>query len=96
MELSLPDTPVAVTTTRAALGTWLAALGVDDLTATAIQHAVGEVVTNAVEHAYATGRAVRTPCDVRVELTETGVAEIVVADHGRWRVPSDHPYRGWA
>jgi anti-anti-sigma regulatory factor len=31
---------------------------------------------------------------VHVELTETGVVEIAVADHGRWRVPSDHPYRG--
>jgi anti-sigma regulatory factor (Ser/Thr protein kinase)/anti-anti-sigma regulatory factor len=94
VELSLPDTPVAVTTTRAALDTWLAALGVDDPTSTAIQHAVGEVVTNAVEHAYADRPGGPNTVDVHVELTETGVVEIAVADHGRWRVPADHPYRG--
>ena len=94
VELSLPGTAVAVKTTRTALGTWLAALGVDDLTATAIQHAVGEVVTNAVEHAYVDRSGGPNTVHVRVELTETGVVEIAVADHGRWRVPSDRPYRG--
>jgi anti-sigma regulatory factor (Ser/Thr protein kinase)/anti-anti-sigma regulatory factor len=94
VELSLPDTPVAVTTTRAALDTWLAALGVDEVTGTAIQHAVGEVVTNAVEHAYIDGPGGPNTVDVHVELTGTGVVEIAVADHGRWQVPSDHPYRG--
>jgi anti-sigma regulatory factor (Ser/Thr protein kinase)/anti-anti-sigma regulatory factor len=94
VELTLPDTPVAVTTTRTALDTWLAALGVDDVTATAIQHAVGEVVTNAVEHAYADRPGGPHTVEVHAELTETGVVEIAVADHGRWRVPSDHPYRG--
>jgi anti-sigma regulatory factor (Ser/Thr protein kinase)/anti-anti-sigma regulatory factor len=94
VELSLPDTPVAVTTTRAALDTWLAALGVDDVTATAIQHAVGEVVTNAVEHAYVDRLGGPNTVDVHAELTEAGAVEIAVADHGRWRAPSNHPYRG--
>jgi len=94
VELSLPGTAVAVKTTRTALGMWLAALGVDDLTATAIQHAVGEVVTNAVEHAYVDRPGGPSTVHVHVELTETGVVEIAVADHGRWRLPSDHPYRG--
>jgi anti-sigma regulatory factor (Ser/Thr protein kinase)/anti-anti-sigma regulatory factor len=94
VELSLPATPVAVTTTRTALDTWLAALGVAEVTGTAIQHAVGEVVTNAVEHAYAEGPGGPGTVDVHVELTETGVVEIAVADHGRWRTPSDDPYRG--
>jgi anti-sigma regulatory factor (Ser/Thr protein kinase)/anti-anti-sigma regulatory factor len=94
VELSLPGTPVAVKTTRAALGTWMAALGVDELVATAIQHAVGEVVTNAVEHAYVDRPGRPNTVDVHVELGETGVVEIAVADHGRWRVPSNHPYRG--
>jgi anti-sigma regulatory factor (Ser/Thr protein kinase)/anti-anti-sigma regulatory factor len=97
VELALPDTPVAVTATRAALEAWLAALGVDDLTATAIQHAVGEAVTNAVEHAYTDLRDLRDgprTVEVRAELTDAGVVEIAVADHGRWRAPSEHPYRG--
>jgi len=94
VELSLPGTPVAVTTTRTALDTWLTALGVDDVTTTAIQHAVGEVVTNAVEHAYADAPGDPNTVDVHVALTGTGVMEIAVADHGRWRAPSDQPYRG--
>jgi anti-sigma regulatory factor (Ser/Thr protein kinase)/anti-anti-sigma regulatory factor len=94
VELSLPDTPVAVTTTRAALDAWLAALGVDDLTSTAIQHAVGEVVTNAVEHAYVDRPGGPHTVAVHGELTESGVVEVAVADRGRWRVPADRPYRG--
>jgi anti-sigma regulatory factor (Ser/Thr protein kinase)/anti-anti-sigma regulatory factor len=94
VELSLPGTAVAVKTTRTALGTWLTALGVDDLTAASIQHAVGEVVTNAVEHAYVDRPGGPSTVHVQVELTETGVVEIAVADHGRWRLPSEHPYRG--
>ncbi len=93
-ELSLPDTPLAVTTTRAALDTWLAAQRVDDLTSSAIQHAVGEVVTNAVEHAYAGRPGGAHTVSVHVGLTESGIAEIVVADRGRWQQPVDRPYRG--
>jgi anti-sigma regulatory factor (Ser/Thr protein kinase)/anti-anti-sigma regulatory factor len=94
VELSLPDTPVAVTTTRTALDAWLTALGVDDLTSTAIQHAVGEVVTNAIEHAYVDRPGGPHAVAVHGELSEKGVVEIAVADHGRWRVPADRPYRG--
>jgi anti-sigma regulatory factor (Ser/Thr protein kinase)/anti-anti-sigma regulatory factor len=94
VDLTLPDAPVAVTTTRTALDAWLSALGVDGVTATAIQHAVGEVVTNAVEHAYADRPGGPHTVDVHVELTATGVVEIAVADHGRWRVPADPPYLG--
>jgi len=94
VDLTLPDAPVAVTTTRTALDAWLSALGVDGLTATAIQHAVGEVVTNAVEHAYADRPGGPNTVDVHVELTATGVVEIAVTDHGRWRALADPPYRG--
>jgi anti-sigma regulatory factor (Ser/Thr protein kinase)/anti-anti-sigma regulatory factor len=90
--LTLPATPVAVTTTRVALDQWLTALRVDDITVTALQHAAGEAVTNAVEHAYRGG-----PPDavtVRADLTARGVAEVVVADRGRWREPVEQSYRG--
>ncbi len=91
VELSLPNTPLAVVTTRAALDPWLADLGVDELTATSIQHAVGEAVTNAVEHADP-GRPTAHSVDVCSTLTEAGIAEIVVADRGHWREPQ--PYQG--
>ncbi|MBV9919412.1 MAG: SpoIIE family protein phosphatase [Pseudonocardia sp.] len=93
VELSLPNTPLAVTTTRAALDAWSAALRVDDITTNAIQHAVGEVVTNAVEHAYRDRPGVH-PIEVHAELTDAGIAEVVVADRGRWREPVDQLYRG--
>ncbi len=102
VELALPAGPPAVPTTRAALDSWLAILHVDALTAAAVRHAVGEVVTNVVEHAYvnASGGA-RTRAHpsaqtvtLRAELAPTGVAEITVADHGRWREPADQPYGG--
>lgn len=92
IELALPATPVAVTTARVALDRWLAAVRADDVTITAIQHAAGEAVTNAVEHAYR-GRAGGAVV-MRAELTERGVAEVVVADSGRWREPVEQPYRG--
>lgn len=93
VELTLPDIPLAVTTTRVALDGWLAALQVDEHTASAIQHAVGEAVTNAVEHAYP-HRPGTHSVDVRAELTAAGTAEIVVADRGRWRDPVGQLYGG--
>src|SRR5689334_15588117 len=97
VELSLPDTPLAVTATRAALDTWLGALGVDEVTASAIQHAVGEAVKNAVEHAYVDLRILGggpNTVEVRAALTGAGVVEIAVIDRGRWRAASGRPYRG--
>jgi anti-sigma regulatory factor (Ser/Thr protein kinase)/anti-anti-sigma regulatory factor len=94
IELTLPATPVAVTTARVALDRWLAALHADDITVTAIQHAAGEAVTNAVEHAYRGRDGEADAVTVRAELTGRGVAEVVVADRGRWREPVEQPYRG--
>jgi anti-sigma regulatory factor (Ser/Thr protein kinase)/anti-anti-sigma regulatory factor len=93
VELTLPNTRLAVPTTRAALGGWLAALQVDEVTADAIQHAVGEAVGNAVEHAYR-DRPGDHAVEVRAALTEVGTAEITVADRGRWRAPADDLHRG--
>jgi len=93
LELALPNTPLAVPITRAALDAWLHALRVDELTAHAIQHAVGEVVTNAVEHAYR-GPPLAPAIEVRAALTGAGIAEITAADRGRWREPVDELYRG--
>lgn len=94
VELSLPDTPLAVTTTRAALDAWLSTLRVDESTVTAIQHAVGEAVTNAVEHAYPDRPYGAHAVHVCAELTRSGAAQITVADRGRWREPTTEPYQG--
>lgn len=62
-------------------------VGADDVVA--LTHAVGEAVSNAVEHAYH-GDAAAT---VRVHgsLDEQGAAHLVVCDRGRWRCPPPDP-----
>jgi anti-sigma regulatory factor (Ser/Thr protein kinase) len=84
LDLHLAALPDAVRTVRADLDEWLAGLHVDDLDRLALQHAVGELVANAVEHAYPEVD-VQNPLDVRVCLTATGFIELEVADRGRWR-----------
>ncbi|MFG2041257.1 SpoIIE family protein phosphatase [Dactylosporangium sp. NPDC048998] len=74
---------------RKTFGGWLEAVGVTDEDAFALQHAVGELVTNAVEHA--TGGE---PVEVRARLTDAGAAEVVVAGRGPWREPERVSERG--
>ncbi len=58
--------------------------------------AIGEAVTNAIEHAY-TGRA-PGPVDVELQRCDSdgGTARIsvIVRDRGAWRTPTDHITRG--
>ena len=97
LELTLAAEPAALGRMRDELGRWLAALGVSRLDETVLQHSVGELVGNAVEHAYA-GRAPddRVGCEVRVEVrhTSTGVVELTVTDRGSWREPVASNARG--
>ncbi|MCU7728910.1 SpoIIE family protein phosphatase [Actinoplanes sp. KI2] len=90
--LRLPARPDSLAVARAAINTWLAGLGVSPSQVGAVQHALGEALGNAVEHAYGGG-----PGDfaVTVDLDEQGVLRSTVTDRGRWRpVPADPQYRG--
>ncbi|TWD81362.1 serine phosphatase RsbU (regulator of sigma subunit) [Kribbella amoyensis] len=78
--------PQIVPDWRMDLDAWLRTLGVDLTTSIAIQHAVVEAVTNSIVHAYAD--TAPGPVAVDALLDPTGVLEAVVADHGRWVVPS--------
>jgi PAS domain S-box-containing protein len=83
--LSLAAEPTALHATRTALRGWLDAVGVAEEAQLAIQHAVGEVVTNAVEHAYGPGPAPpHAQVDVHGVLTPAGVVQVEVSDRGRW------------
>jgi anti-sigma regulatory factor (Ser/Thr protein kinase) len=96
LSLRLPAVPDALRTVRADLDTWLRALRVAPLDRMAVQHAVGELVSNAVEHAY-DDVDVRHPLAVDARLTSGGMVEFVVADRGRWRSNSpDRRGRGLA
>src|SRR4051794_4001879 len=82
--------PDAVASVRDALAHWLAPLDADVVDVTAVQHAVGELVTNAVEHSGGRGPDAVT---VSASLAPDGVLVCSVADTGRWRV-QDPPSSG--
>ena len=82
--LDLPAESEAIPAARKALDEWLYDLGSRAEDVILLRHAIGELVTNAVEHAYdGTPGAVR----IRAECTGRGVVEIEVADDGHWREP---------
>lgn len=100
----LPARPEVLPRLRHDLGGWLAAVGASESDVQAIQVAVGEAVTNAVEHAYAgAGAGSRTTGQddtaggaggrVTVEGYHDvdGRACLTVTDHGSWRPPPTEP-----
>jgi serine phosphatase RsbU (regulator of sigma subunit)/anti-sigma regulatory factor (Ser/Thr protein kinase) len=89
LAVSLPTDPSVLSTTRVELAGWLGALGATDTDTFALQHAIGELMTNAIEHA--TGAST---VQIRLELTAAGEIEGTVTDHGRWQAPSRQPTRG--
>lgn len=84
LRLRLPAIPDAVRTVRADVGDWLGALRIGALDRTAVQHAMGELVSNVVQHAYAEVD-VSNPVEVTIGLAPDGTVELCVADEGRWR-----------
>jgi PAS domain S-box-containing protein len=91
--LDLPAEPAALRGARLRFGGWLAAAGAAEHDAFVLQHAVGELATNAIEHAFG-GDFGKDVIEVRVSLSESGHVEATVADHGGWRVPERQPARG--
>lgn len=82
LRVRIPAQPLAVRRARAELRAWLAALhaGPDDLLA--LEHAVGEVVTNGVQHS---GAGPTDLITVDGMLCDDGSAIVTVTDPGRWR-----------
>ena len=95
LDLDLSAEQDSVRRVRSRLGDWLGELRVGAMDTMALQHAVGELVTNAVEHAYAGQPATRRG-SVRLlaDLTPGGVIEVDVTDRGRWRSPDAAGRRG--
>jgi anti-anti-sigma factor len=91
LRLLLPAEPQAAATLRHAVGQWAIVSGASDEETDDLVFAVGEAVTNVIEHAYTS-----TGGQVEVEGSiHEGLAEIVVRDHGRWRPSrSDEGGRG--
>ncbi|GAA4602440.1 serine phosphatase RsbU (regulator of sigma subunit)/anti-anti-sigma regulatory factor [Actinoplanes octamycinicus] len=91
--LELPADPAALRGARAELGKWLTAVGAAEHDAFVLQHALGELTTNAIEHACG-GTPDHDPITVRAELTAAGRVEATVTDRGGWRAPARQPVRG--
>jgi anti-sigma regulatory factor (Ser/Thr protein kinase) len=86
LALDLPADPAELAGVRERLTEWLVALDVTAEGVTAVPLVASELVSNAIEHAYAREAAGRVR--VRAELDERGGLVLTVADDGRWR---EHP-----
>jgi anti-sigma regulatory factor (Ser/Thr protein kinase)/anti-anti-sigma regulatory factor len=87
---SAPALPGFISQSRIDLDTWLHELDADPVQAMGISHAVVEMTTNVVEHAYsdATEPGRMT---VTAALEATGILEVSVRDTGTWQQPTrDH------
>lgn len=90
LELRVPAVPTSVRELRIRLGDWLDDLRPGELDASAILHAAGELVSNAVEHAYAGPDEPGTDDVVlRADLAAAGDVVLSVHDGGRWRPADD-------
>jgi len=85
LHLDLLADAVAVPRVLDALAAWLESMRVRELDHIVVQHAAEELVTNVVEHAYATGAPGRLTIDGA--LLPSGVVEIRFADGGAWAAP---------
>jgi anti-sigma regulatory factor (Ser/Thr protein kinase)/anti-anti-sigma regulatory factor len=93
LALTVPATEEWLAEARKQLGDWLDALHVGKSDGDVLRHAVVELVTNVVDHAYLDSPDVDT-VTIDGELTGTGHARIRVTDRGQWRAPSPSPDRG--
>lgn len=83
LQLDLPANLGAIASAHRSLTSWMRRLDVGPADQAALQHAVGELVTNSVEHAYA---GAPVPGRVRLDATlaPDGQLRLVVSDDGRW------------
>ena len=89
LELDLPATGEALLTARGELDAWLAPLVLSAIDAMSLQHAVGELLANVVQHAYA-GRPTRGRVRVSARVTDDATVEVEVQDDGTWRPTGSH------
>ncbi len=93
LRMELPGRLDSVTAARRGLGEWFDRLDLAQDDRDALQLAVVEAVTNAVEHAYPPHR--RGPVQVNAALCDDGYVECRVTDYGEWKPPDPGlAYRG--
>ncbi|WP_433359772.1 SpoIIE family protein phosphatase [Actinoplanes sp. CA-142083] len=87
LDLDLPPEPTALRGARETIGEWLASAGATSQDTFMIQHALGELMTNSIEHA-------ASLVAVSGWLTPAGEVRFSVRDQGAWRTPTVSPTRG--
>ncbi|AGZ42214.1 SpoIIE family protein phosphatase [Actinoplanes friuliensis] len=93
LDLVLPAELTSLRASRIALADWLAGVGATDDDIFVLQHALGELTTNAIEHAFG-GELGHAAVEVCVTLTPEGQISARVTDHGTWREPARQTLRG--
>ncbi|WP_306214466.1 SpoIIE family protein phosphatase [Actinoplanes sp. RD1] len=93
LDLSLPAELTSLRAARLALADWLTRAGATSDDAFTLQHALGELLTNAIEHAF-DGELGRDDVRLRVRLTAAGEVDAEITDHGTWREPARQSIRG--
>lgn len=95
LHLDLPADEDAAPVVLDEFAGWLETLRVRDLDHIVVQHAVDELVSNIVDHAYrAAGVAVAGRLTVDAALLESGTLRVSFADSGRWLEPRDKESSG--
>jgi anti-anti-sigma factor len=94
LTVTLAADAASVARARDEVARWLDVLEVRPLDELAVQHVVGELVTNAVEHAYVDDEQGNRIVTVGVRLGERGDLVLSVADAGKWREPAYAAGRG--
>jgi serine phosphatase RsbU (regulator of sigma subunit)/anti-sigma regulatory factor (Ser/Thr protein kinase)/anti-anti-sigma regulatory factor len=95
LDLTLAAEPSSLRRSRIEIAGWLAGLGATEQDVFALQHAFGELLTNAVEHAFDAGaRPERPVVRMHAELGPEGRVEATITDQGRWREPARRSVRG--
>lgn len=85
---TIDASPDSAREVREDLDGWLASLQVAVLDEFAVLHAVGELITNALEHAYPADDPMSRAVEVEAALEPNGVMVCTVRDRGTW---SDRP-----
>jgi anti-sigma regulatory factor (Ser/Thr protein kinase)/anti-anti-sigma regulatory factor len=89
LDLWLPAELSSLRRSRVEIAAWLDAAGAGEQDTFLLQHALGELTTNAIEHADSDAGV-----SLHLTLTPAGAVEATVTDHGHWQEPSRQPLRG--
>ncbi len=91
---TIQPSPVSAREVREELDEWLASLQVAVLDEFAVLHAVGELITNALEHAYSADAHPPRAIELDAALEPGGVLVCSVRDRGTWSDRPADPDRG--